>query len=74
LFTGGVQRVAQLTARSYQAELQRTKEAKQLALKRDEDEKLRLQQEIEKGFSPKYFCCSLHTVCLIMFASFLTVA
>ncbi len=59
--------MAQLTARSYQAELQRTKEAKQLALKRDEDEKLRLQQEIEKGFSPKYFC-------LIMFASFLTVA
>ncbi len=65
LFTGGVQRVAQLTARSYQAELQRTKEAKQLALKRDEDEKLRLQQEIEKGFfSPSIFAAHF-TLCVL---------
>ena len=49
LFTGGVQRVAQLTARSYQAKAQQAEEAKQLSLRRDEEEKLRLQQEIEKG-------------------------
>jgi len=46
IFSGGVQRVAQLTLRQYKAKEQKAEEAKQLALKRKEEESLQLEKDL----------------------------
>ena len=49
MFSGGVQRVARLTLRDYKEKAERAEAAKQLALKREEEEKAALEKELESG-------------------------